>query len=164
MTEPTGVHPAAVPPAELRRAVLAVRVVAAVHLAALVLVLTHRDVIAATTAADHPDWMSARIGAQAGAQVWQSAVPHVVIPLLLLWRASTLRTGRPRARTVLTVLLGVQVLAHATLPLTLHQLPGYGPAVLAVQAFSLAFEVTALVLLWAPRSSRAWFRGDREPV
>jgi hypothetical protein len=144
-------------PTALRRAGLAVGVVAAVHLVALVLVLTHRADILATTAADHPDWAPDRIAEQASSQVWESVLPHVLIPVLLLWRASGLRTRRPRARIVLTVLLGVQLLAHATLPMTLHQLPGYAPVIIAVQAFSLVFEVAALALLWGPRESREWF-------
>src|SRR4051795_5683643 len=90
-------------PVALRRATAAVVVVAAVHLVALVLVLTHRPDILATTAADHPDWAPDRIADQASSQVWQSVVPHVLIPVLLLWRASGLRSHRPRARTVLTV-------------------------------------------------------------
>jgi hypothetical protein len=151
----TGTRPAL--PTSLRRATLAVGVVAAVHLVALVLVLTHQGDIAATTAADHPDWAPDRVAEQASSQVWESVLPHVLIPVLLLWRASTLRSRRPRARVVLTVLLGVQLLAHASLPITLHQLPGYAPVVLAVQAFSLVFEVAALVLLWGPRDSREWF-------
>jgi hypothetical protein len=117
----------------------------------------------ATAAADHPDWTPDRIAEQTTSQVWESAVPHVLIPVLLLWRASGLRGRRPRARIVLTVLLGVQLLAHATLPMTLHQLPGYGPLIIAVQAFSLVFELAALALLWGPRESRDWFALSPSP-
>jgi hypothetical protein len=145
-------------PTGLRRAVTAVGVVAAVHVAALVLVLTHRGVITTTAFADHPDWPAAQVDSEATSLVLQSVLPHVLIPVLLLWRASTLRSRRPRARTVLTVLLCVQVAAHATLPITLHELPGYGGWVIAVQALSAVFEVAALALLWGPRSSREWFR------
>ncbi|MEV6411737.1 hypothetical protein [Kribbella sp. NPDC051718] len=81
---------------------------------------------------------------------------HVValIPLLLAFR---LRTLKAHKRIFLTVLLGIQLLAHASLPITLHELPGYGGAVIAVQAVSLVFEVSALWLLWATDDSKAWF-------
>jgi hypothetical protein len=49
------------------------------------------------------------------------------------------------------------LLAHASLPMTLGELPGYGPWVIAVQAVSFVFEVTALVLLWT-KESTGFFR------
>ncbi|MCF6378124.1 hypothetical protein L2K70_10970 [Nocardioides KLBMP 9356] len=68
-----------------------------------------------------------------------------------------LTPGRRRARIVLTALLVLQILVHLTLPITVAQLPGYANAVIAVQASSFVLEITALLLLWVPASSRAAF-------
>src|SRR3954468_1791249 len=141
-------------PTSLRRAQLAIFAVAAIHVLALALVVTHRDVIAGAIAAQHP---GADVDALANAAVWQSAIPHIVLAILLPLRALRLRNGRRSSRIILTVVLGIQLLAHASLPVTLSQLPGYGPWVIAVQAFSLVFEVTALVLLWT-KESTGFFR------
>jgi hypothetical protein len=48
------------------------------------------------------------------------------------------------------LVLAIQVLAHATLPAVLAQMPGYAAPISALQAASLLFEVAAIVLLWAP--------------
>lgn len=141
-------------PTSVRRAQFAVAAVGAIHVLALLLVLTHRDVIADALAAQHP---GADATALAASAVWQAAIPHVVLAVLLPLRAWRLRNGRPSSRIVLTVVLGVQLLAHASLPIVLGQLPGYGAWVIAVQAVSLVFEVAALVLLWT-KDSNSFFR------
>lgn len=143
-------------PRSLRWAQVAVIGVAVLHMAALVLLLTHQDVLRASVAAEHSDWVADQIDALAGQQLAQSAIPHVVLPLVLTWRARALTSGRNRARIVLIVLLAAQVAAHGTLPLAMHRLPGYAPAVIGIQAFSFAFEVAALALLWRP-ATRAFF-------
>jgi hypothetical protein len=84
-------------------------------------------------------------------------VPHVLIPILLVLRARGLKNRR---RIFLTVLLGIQLLAHASLPITLHELPGYGAIIIAVQAVSITFELTALWFLWAHPASKAWFQAQ----
>jgi hypothetical protein len=89
--------------------------------------------------------------------VLSSVVPHVIFAILLPLRAYRLRTGRSRARTILTVLLALQIAAHGTLPMVLKVLPGYGAWVIAVQAFSLVFEVAALWLLWGSPAARRFF-------
>ena len=137
-------------PLLLRRAQQAVYVVAAIHGLALILVLTHRDVIAGALAAQHP---GADIGALTDAAVWQSVIPHVVLAILLPRRALRLASGRPSARIVLTVVLGIQVAAHATLPMVLAELPGYGVWIIGLQAVSLVFELVALRLLWTSEAS-----------
>ncbi len=144
-------------PRSLRWAQVAVLIVAAVHIAALVLVLTHQDELHATVATDHPGWLPSEIETQARQEIVQSAFPHVVLPLVLSWRARALTSGRNRARIVLVVLLAAQMAAHGTLPLVMQRLPDHAPAVIGIQAFSFAFEVAALVLLWHP-ATRAFFR------
>jgi hypothetical protein len=136
-------------PANVRRAQFAVFAVAAIHVLALLLVLTHRDVIAAALAAQHP---GADTDALAGSAVLQSAIPHVVLAILLPLRAWRVRDGQRRSRLILTIVLIVQLAAHATLPMVLAELPGYGAWVIAVQAVSLVFEVAALCLLWTAQS------------
>lgn len=148
---------------ELRWAILCICVVAAVHLAALVLVLTHTDVIRDALANTNPDITSTRLDDLAQTQVVSSVVPHILLPLLLLWRAYRLRQGRPSSRIWITVLLVIQLLAHATLPMVLAVLPGYEGWVIAVQAFSLVFELATLWLLWVPAPMRALFR-RRTPI
>lgn len=136
-----------------RRCVL---VVAAIHLIALALIATHTGAFAASVAATHGDLGPEAVRGMARTLMLQSVVPHIVLAVVFILRARALRAGRRRTRTVLTVLLAVQMIAHATLPITLNQLPDYAPAVIAIQATSLAFEVSALVLLWS-RSARDWY-------
>ena len=138
----------------IRRTQTAVLVVAAIHVVALVLVLQHQDVISAALAAQRP---GADIGALTRATVLQSVIPHVVLAVLLPIRAFRLNPAKPGSRIVLTVVLGVQILAHATLPMVTRELPGYGPWIIAVQAVSLVFEVAALCNLWSGEA-RAMFR------
>lgn len=146
-------------PRSIRRTGAAVAVIAGIHLLALLLIIAHHDVLRASVAADHPDLTLARIDGLARSQLLQSALPHILVPALLLWLAHRLATARPQVRTRLTIVLVIQVLAHATLPLVLHRLPGYGMSIIAVQTCSLMFEITALTLLWRPQS-RAWFEGS----
>jgi hypothetical protein len=141
-------------PTSVRRTQLAIFAVAAIHVLALALVLTHRDVITGALAASHP---GADADALAGAAVWQAAIPHIVLAVLLPLRAVRLGNGKRSSRIIVTVVLGVQLLAHASLPMTLGELPGYGAWVIAVQAISLVFEVAALVLLWT-KESTGFFR------
>ena len=150
----TTLAPSVAVPTNVRRAQFAIAAVAAIHVLALLLVLTHQDVIAGALAAQHP---GADVDTLAEAAVWQSAIPHIVLAILLPLRARRLGNGQPKSRIVLTIVLGIQLLAHASLPMVLGELPGYGFAVIAVQAVSLVFEVTALVLLWTNESS-AFFR------
>jgi hypothetical protein len=57
--------------------------------------------------------------------------------------------GPPRrTRTIITALLDLQLLAHATLPLQLQLFPGYGPWIIGIQAVSLVFETSTSYLLW----------------
>lgn len=147
-----------VPPREVNRAIVATCVVAAVHLAALVLIAWHVNVIRDALASAHPGVTTAQLAELTQSQVLSSVVPHVVLAVVLPWRAYRLRSARPRSRTILTVLLALQLAAHATLPMVLAVLPGYAAWVIAVQGFSLAFEITALWLLWVPGPARAFFR------
>jgi hypothetical protein len=133
-----------------------VLVVVAVHLAALALIATHADAFVASAVAAHPGLAPAAAGKLGHNLVLQSVIPHLVLAVVLTVRARALRGGRRRARTLLAVLLGLQMAAHATLPITLHQLPHYAPVVIAIQAASLAFEVAALVLLFS-RPARRWY-------
>jgi hypothetical protein len=141
-------------PASIRRTIAAVGVVAAVHVAALALIVTHRDVIAGALPA----------GADVGAAVQQMVIPHIVLAILLPLRALRLRGGRPRARIVLTIVLMIQIAAHLTLPMVLRELPGYGAWVIAIQGFSLIFEVSALVLLWSAGSRRFFSPAEPAPA
>jgi hypothetical protein len=138
-------------PTAVRRSQLAVFAVAAIHVVALVLLYSHRDVIHAAIAAQHP---GADVDALADSALWQSIVPHVVLAILLPVRALRLASGRKRSRTILTVILGIQIAAHATLPMVLNELPGYAMPVVLVQAVSFVFEVSALVLLWSGPARR----------
>ena len=141
-------------PSSVKRVQQAVAVVVLVHLVALVLLLTHRDVIHSTVLSDNPGWSPDKVDEQTSSLVWQSVIPHILIPILLAIRARGLKNRR---RVFLTVLLGIQLLAHASLPITLHELPGYGAIIIAVQAVSLVFELTALWFLWFHPASKAWF-------
>jgi hypothetical protein len=149
-------------PIEVDRAAMAIFVIAAIHVLALALVATHRDAIAAAVASAHPGWPGARIDREAFSRFLQSLVPHAILPVVLVVRGRRLLAGGRRARLVITILLGVQLAAHATLPLQLERFPGYGPWLIAVQAVSLAFEGAALWLLWRPRPARAYFAGPRK--
>ena len=62
---PTEQHRLATAPAAPREVAYAIRalfVVAAIHLVALALVITHHDVLTAAVAAHHPDWSPDRVG------------------------------------------------------------------------------------------------------
>ncbi|WP_433081226.1 hypothetical protein ACQP1P_45450 [Dactylosporangium sp. CA-052675] len=83
-----------------------------------------------------------------------AAVPHLVLAVLLPLRAYKLRGGRPKARRILTLVLGIQILAHAALPGVIAQMPGYAVPIVALQALSLVGEVAAIVFLWAPAGPR----------
>jgi len=141
-------------PTQLRKAQYAVIVVAAIHVVALFLILTHRDVIAGAIAAAHPSATGAELDKLTSAALTQSIIPHVVLAVLLPLRAWRLRGGRRFGQWFLTVVLAIQLAAHASLPIVLAELPGYGAAVIAVQAVSLVFEVAALWLLWTPAARR----------
>jgi hypothetical protein len=170
VTTTASVH-AAVPqrPALPRVVPLAQRfvlVVVAVHLVALALIATHADAFVAAAVAAHPDLGPGAARKLGQNLVLQSVIPHLVLAVVLTLRARALGSGRRRARTLLAVLLGLQMAAHATLPITLHQLPQYAPAVITIQVVSLAFEVAALALLFS-RPARRWYgreQDDVEPV
>jgi hypothetical protein len=144
-------------PRPVRQAATAVLVVAAVHVLALVLLVVNRHALLDAATAQHPDWTAARLRELADGRFFQSAVPHVVLPVILTVRALALRSGRSRRRVFLTVLLCIQLAAHATFPLQRQMLPSFTGWLLLVQGFSLVFELAALVLLWAPAESRRWF-------
>src|SRR4051794_23837489 len=72
-----------------------------------------------------------------------TVVPHLVLAVLLPLRALKLRTGRPKARRMLTLVLGIQILGHAMLPSVIAQMPGYAVPIIALQALSLVCEVAA---------------------
>jgi len=146
-------------PIAIRRTQYAVFAVAAVHVVAIALLLTHRDALHAGQPALHP---GADIDALTRAALLQSLIPHIVLAVVLPIRALRLADRRRRSRVVLTVVMGLQVLAHATVPMAVRELPGYGGWIVAVQAVSLVFEVGALAYLWSP-SARAFFRSDRQP-
>jgi hypothetical protein len=141
-------------PIALRRTQYAVVVVAAIHVLALLLIFTHRDVIAASLAARHPQATATELDALTRSALLQAVLPHVVLAMLLTLRAWRLRNGRRSGRIALTVMLAIQVAAHASLPIVLAELPGYAAAVIAVQAVSLVFELAALWLLWSPEARR----------
>jgi hypothetical protein len=151
---PTTAPPA---PRQVELAVRALYVLAAIHLLALVLVATHHGVLTAAVAADHPSWSPERVGKVAGSLFRSTLVPHIVLPVVFLARGRALRSGRRRARTILTALLGLQLLAHATLPLQLRLFPGYGPWIIGVQVVSLVFEAATLYLLWGTEEARRFF-------
>jgi hypothetical protein len=132
-------------PVAVRRSQYAVFVVAAIHIVAIALILMHRDDL-------HPGPND-----DVNGLLLQSLVPHVILAILLPLRALRLARGRRKSRTVLTVVLAVQILAHATLPMVMRELPGYGGWIIAVQAVSFVFEVAALAYLWSP-AARAFFR------
>lgn len=166
-SHPTDQQPTAdsrrVVPAAVTQTMRCVAVVAIVHLVALTLLLAYRDTIVSTVAARNPALTAAQVAQVARSVVLQSAVPHVVLAVVLLWRARALVSRRARSRGILTAVLTLQILAHATLPITVHQLPSFAAAVIAVQATSLVFEVSALVLLWRSAAVRAWFRPVPDP-
>jgi hypothetical protein len=126
--------------------------------------VTHRDVITAAVAAAHPGWPSSKIDAEGASRFLQSLLPHAILPVVFVLRGRRLLEGRRRTRLIVTFLLGVQLLAHATLPLQLDRLPGYAGWLVAVQSVSLVFELGALWLLWKPQESRTFFARKRTPV
>ncbi|WP_433063732.1 hypothetical protein [Dactylosporangium sp. CS-033363] len=147
-------------PTAIRRSQYAVFGVATVHVAAIVLLLTHRDAMHAGQLALHP---GGDIDALTKAALLQSLVPHVIFAVLLPLRALRLTRGRRSGRTVLTAVLTLQIAAHATLPMVTRELPGYGGWIIAVQALSFLFEIAALVYLWSP-SARTFFRPGQAPA
>jgi hypothetical protein len=83
--------------------------------------------------------------AAAGAELLPAAlVPHLVLAVLLPVRALKLRSGKPKARVVLTIVLAIQLVAAVA------GVPGYDAWTLAIQAGSAALEFAALALLWLP--------------
>src|SRR5512142_1787590 len=146
-------------PIAIRRTQYAVFAVAAVHVVAIALLLTHRDALHAGQSALHP---GGDIDALTRAALLQSLVPHIVLAVLLPLRALRLADRRRKSRVVLTVVLGLQILAHATLPMVVRELPGYGGWIVAVQAVSLVFELGALACLWSP-GARDYFRSAAQP-
>ena len=146
-------------PRQVEYAIRALYAVAAIHLLALVLVATHHGVLTAAVAADHPSWSPQRVDRVAGSLFRSTLVPHIVLPVVFLARGRALRSGRRRTRTVITARLGLQRLAHATLPLQLRLFPGYGPWLVGVQAVSLVFEAATLYLLWGTPEARRFFVG-----
>ena len=74
--------------------------VALIHLLALMLLLTHRDVIAASVAAGHANLNPAQLDGRAHSLLLQSAIPHIVLALVLTARAQALSLGAAeRARS-----------------------------------------------------------------
>jgi len=92
----------------------------------------------------------------------QTFFPHIILPVVFILRGRRLLEGKRRTRSLITALLGLQLAAHATLPIQLHYLPGHGVWLIGVQAVSLAFELMALWLLWAPERTRSFFAPRRE--
>jgi hypothetical protein len=144
-------------PRHVRYAIRALFLVAAIHLVALALVITHHDVLTASVAAHHPGWSPHRVDRVASSQFQSTMIPHVVLPIVFVTRARALRSGRRRTRTIITALLGLQLLAHATLPLQLQLFPGYGQWIIAIQAVSLTFEASTIYLLWRSPEARSFF-------
>jgi hypothetical protein len=165
--DPTEQHRLATAPAAPREVAYAIRalfVVAAIHLVALALVITHHDVLTAAVAAHHPDWSPDRVGQVASSQFQSTLIPHIVLPIVFVTRARALRSGRRRTRTIITALLGLQLLAHATLPLQLQLFPGYGPWIIGIQAVSLMFEAGTIYLLWRSPEARSFFASTPHPA
>lgn len=152
------------PPRQVRYAIGALLIVAAIHLIALALVITHHDVLTAAVAAAHPTWSPQRVNKAASSQYWSTLIPHIVLPIVFVTRAPALRSGRRRSRTIITALLGLQLLAHATLPLQLQLFPGYGPWIIGVQAVSLVFEASTIYLLWRSPEARSFFTPTPDPA
>jgi hypothetical protein len=140
------------------RAINCLYVVVVVHLVAAVLLVLHRDVINHAIAAAHPTWPAARAGSVATSLFSSSLAVHLVLAAVLLIRGRSLRSGRPLVRVFITALLVLQLLAHATIRTQLDMLPGYAGWLLAVQGFSLIFELATLWLLWGTPDGRAYFR------
>jgi hypothetical protein len=151
-------------PSTVRQATTAVSVVAAVHVLALALLVVNRHALAVAVADQHPDWTAARVQSLADDRFVQSVVPHVVLAIVLTVRALAVRRGRSRGRGLLTVVLVLQLAAHATFPFQAQMLPTFVGWLVLVQGFSLVFEVSALWLLWRPDASRRWFRGEAAPA
>jgi hypothetical protein len=90
-------------------------------------------------------------------------VTHIVFAVLLVLLAGglALGTGRRWMRIAVTVVLTLQLLAHATLPAVVAILPAHAVEIVAVQAASLVLEIATLWLLWFAGPSRAWFAPGR---
>jgi hypothetical protein len=140
------------------RAINCLYVVVTVHLGAAVLLIAHRDVINHAIAAAHPAWPAARAASVATSLFSSSLAVHVLLAVVLLIRGRSLRSGRARTRVFVTALLVLQLAAHATIRTQLDMLPGYAGWLLAVQGFSLIFEIATLWLLWGTPDGRAYFR------
>jgi hypothetical protein len=135
-------------PGDVRLARGALLVVAAVHLLAIVLLLVNQAAVAEGTS---------RTNYTGPSQV----VVHIVLAVLFALAAAVL--PRRWGRVAATVLLGLQLLAHATLPLVVAMLPAFAAQIVLVQLFSLVFEVAALWLLWGSRASREHYRAAYSP-
>jgi hypothetical protein len=141
-------------PAAIRRTQYAVFAVAAIHVAALLLILTHGSAIRTGQASLHP---GGDLDTLARAALVQLALPHLLFAVLLPIRARRLAHTRAKSRVVLTVVLAVQIASSAMISTTIAQLPGCRGWIIALQAVSLVFELSALAFLWSGES-RAWFR------
>src|SRR5690349_19349112 len=103
-------------PRSVRQATSAGFVVVAVHVLALTLLVINRHALVDAAAHQHPGWTAARVQQLAEGRFVQSIVPHVILAIALTVRALGVRSGRTRGRMFLTVLLVLQLLAHATFP------------------------------------------------
>lgn len=149
-------------PTSIKRAGLAVGVVSAIHVIALILLQTHSQEISATIHQLRPN-MSAETFQQAYTQaVTTPSIVHIVLPILLLLAMRSVWVKKtPFSRMCLSLLLLIQILAHATIPITVATLPQEATTVIAVQGLSFVFELAALIWLWATKDSRAYFKNVR---
>ncbi|MBO0781100.1 MAG: hypothetical protein J2P37_19950, partial [Ktedonobacteraceae bacterium] len=125
------------------RAAIALFVIGAIHWIDILLIALHRQEAAGS--------------AFAQSQLNSSSIVHLIMGGLFLVAAFLVRKGRNWVRIAIVVLLIFQLIGHLTLPLVVSILPTEAWSIVAVQVFSLLFELAVVFLLWFARPSRAFF-------
>jgi hypothetical protein len=137
--------------------------VAAIHIAAFFLLLMYQQEIAATIHQLHLNFTVEAYTEQYNSAVITPCMVHIVLSLIFLLILRSLYRKPTRAiRIRLTILLVIQILAHATIPITISTLPSQTVAVILVQSVSFIFELCALYFLWIPLASKAYFTNSTQ--
>ncbi|WP_433201379.1 hypothetical protein ACQP00_30435 [Dactylosporangium sp. CS-047395] len=137
------------------RALLAL--IAASHVVVPVVMLADPDPTRRQVIADHPQFDAATVTASVDAALVAAAVFHgllFALAALLIWR---LPTGRPWTRRLATV---SQLLSVAFGVVSWSSSPQFHAVIPIVSAA----EAAVVLLLWLPRSSRAFFARHRTPA
>lgn len=116
-----------------------------------------RDI--AVVAHSHPQWSQGRVRGDVVGQVLALVIPRLLLALLLLWLATTLRRGKRWVRLVVTVVLAAGALVELEGALS----PATALPLRPIAGLLAALEVLTAVTLWMAPRSRAFFAPGRLP-